>query len=88
VLPEEDGLARLDHVVELVLRPACELVDQVAAATDPEEVHPVEQPRRAVHEVDVGLQRLANPRALDLDRNRVAVMERGAVDLADRRGSE
>jgi hypothetical protein len=42
MLIEEDGLARLDEVVELVGGPACEFVDDVATAGPPEQVRPVQ----------------------------------------------
>ena len=76
MLPEQDGLARLDQVVELVGGPAGELVDHLAAARRAEDVRPVEHPGHRVHQVDVGLERLADARALDLDRDRLAAVER------------
>ena len=88
VLVEEDGLARLDEVVELVGGPACEFVDDLAAARPPEQMRPVEQPRHRVHQMDVGLERLPDARPLDLDRDLLAAVQDGAVDLADRRGRE
>ena len=53
VLVEEDGLPRLDQVVQLVGRPARELVDHLPAAGGPEDVAPVEDPGRRVHQGDV-----------------------------------
>ena len=53
VLVEEDGLPRLDQVVELVGGPARELVDHLPAAGRPEDVAPVEDPGRRVHQGDV-----------------------------------
>ena len=88
VLAEQDGLAGLDEVVDLVGGPARELVDDVAALGPAEQPRPVEQPRHAVHEVDVGLEGLADVRPLDLDRDDVAVVEAGPVDLPDRRRGE
>ena len=88
MLVEQDGLARLDQVVELVGGPARELVDDLAAARRPEQVGPVEQPGHGVHQVDVGLERLADAGPLDLDRDLLAAVQDGPVDLADRRGRE
>ena len=89
VLPEQDGLARLDQVVELVGGPARELVDDLAAAGRPEEVRPVEQPG---HRRTSGRCRPASvsrmPGSLDLDGHRLAAVEDRAVDLADRRRRE
>ena len=88
VLVEQGGLAGLDEVVELVCRPARELVDDLAALDAAEHPAQVEQPGDRVHEVDVGLEDLADVRALDLDRDPVAVVEDRPMDLADRRRGE
>ena len=88
VIVEEHGLARLDEVVDLVRGPLRELVDDLAAPCPAEQPGPVEQPGEAVHEPDVGLEDLADARALDLHRDAIPVAQRGPVDLADRRRGE
>ena len=57
VLVEEDGLPRLDQVVQLVGRPARELVDHLPAPGGPEDMGPVEDPGHRVHQRDVGGER-------------------------------
>ncbi len=83
VFPEQDGVPGLDEIVELVRGPAGELLDDLAAARGAEDVGPVQEPGRRVHELDVRLERPADPRSLDLDRDVIAVVEDRAVDLAD-----
>ena len=88
VLVEQDGLARLDEIIELVGGPAGELIDDLAAAGRPEHVGPVQDPGRRVHQRDVRRERRSDAGALDLHCHRLAAVEDGAMDLADRRGSE
>jgi hypothetical protein len=88
VLVQQDGLACLDEVVELVCRPARELVDDLAAAGRPEDVRPVQDPRRRVHQRDVRRESRADPRPLDLHRNRLAAVQDGPMHLTDRGGRE
>ena len=88
VLVEEDGLPRLDQVVQLVGRPARELVDHLPAPGGPEDMAPVEDPGRRVHQGDVRGERRADARTLDLDRDRLAAVQDRPMDLADRGGRE
>ena len=85
---EDDRLPGFDQVVELVGGPARELFDDAPGSRPPEEMEAVEQPRERVHQLDVGLEALADSGSLDLDGDRLAGMEDRAMDLADRRGSE
>ena len=84
VVVQDDRLARLDQVVELIRGPARELVDDRATPRRSEEPQPVEDERERVHEVDVGLERLADAGALDLDRDALAGVEGRSMDLSDR----
>ena len=84
VLVEEDGLPRLDQVVQLVGGPARELVDHLPAPGGPEDVGPVEDPGHRVHQRDVFGERVADAGPLDLHRDRLAAVQDCAMDLADR----
>ena len=88
MLPEQQRLTGLDEIVELIGRPTGKLLDDLAAPGPTEHVDPVEQPGHGVHQLDVSLQRRPDPGTLDLDRDSVAVMEDGAVHLADGGGRE
>ena len=48
----------------------------------------VEQPAERVHQLDVGLETLADTGPLDLDGDRLAAVEDRAMHLADRRRRE
>ena len=85
---EHDGLPGLDEVVELIGGPARELVDDGARLRRAEEVEPVEQPAEGVHQADVGLEALADVRALNLHCDRFARVQDGPMDLADGGGRE
>ena len=83
------GVPALEPVVELLADRAGELVDDLA------HVHEVEGPdallrdaRGLVEEAEVGFDLLGRARALDLDRDDMAVREHGSVHLADRRGGQ
>ena len=77
---------RLDLVVELVGDPLAQLGEQ-RLGVHPRR-HPLEQRDEQLHVAHVGLDRLGDPRVLDLDRDVVAVVRRRAVDLPDRRGRD
>ena len=84
VLVEQHGLASLDRVVELVGRPACELLDDLATAGGTKQAGPVEHPGGRVHQFDVRLEGLPNARSLHLDGHRFAASQPCPVHLADR----
>ena len=88
LLVEPGGLARLHQVVQLVRRPAGELVDHLTAARRAEEARPVQHAAHGVHQGDVGLQQLPDAGALHLDRHRLAAGQDGPVHLPDRGGGE
>ena len=88
VLMEEGRLARLDEIVELVGRPARELVDDLPRFRPPEQPRPVDDAADRVHQADVRPEVGADPGALDLDGNPLSGVEDRTMDLADRSGGE
>ena len=78
------GVPRLDPIVELLFGPARELPHERARARVAEERRQVDERRQPAHEREVGANQLANARTLDLDRDRRAVGQLGAMHLADR----
>ena len=88
VLMEEGRLARLDEIVELVGRPARELVDDLPRFRPPEQPRPVDDAADRVHQADVRPEVGADPGALDLDRDPLSGVEDRTMDLADRSGGK
>ena len=89
MLPEEDGLARLDEVVELVGGPAGELVDHLAAAR-PRRRHGFQSSAQVIAYIrSISAWSVSRiPGALDLDRDGLAAVEDRPMDLAHRGGGE
>jgi len=82
-------VARLEPVVELGAELPRELVDEPARVDEVERADALlHEPRRLVHERDVGLDLPRGARPLHLHRDRPPVRERRAVHLADRRGRD
>ena len=78
--------AGLELVVEFVPDPLADLIGD-RARVDPGRDH-VEQLEAEPQVLHVGVDRLGDPRVLDLDRDGAAVLEHRPVDLPDRRGGD
>ena len=86
VPPEGLGVARLVLIIQLLPDRARELVDQRLGVDEIERPHPLaHDPRRRPHQLEVGLDLPRRLGPLHLDGDLLAVRERRAMHLADRR---
>ena len=83
-----DGVLGLDGVVELLARPARELVDDLPASDRAQQAGAVQERGGAAHERDVAHEQRADAGPLHLDRDPPAVAQDRAVHLPDRRAAE
>ena len=80
---------RLDAVVELLAKRACELVDELLRVDEVERADAVlRDPRSLIEKTEVGLDLPRRSRPLHLDRDPAAVREHRRVHLADRRSGD
>ena len=88
VVADRDGVRGLDLVVELLARPAGELVDDLPRAGRAQHVRAVDERGDAAHERDVAHEQQPDPGTLHLDGDAAAVVQDRVVHLPDRRAPE
>ena len=88
VFMEKGRLARLDEIVELVGRPARELVDDLPRFRPAEQPRPIDDAADRVHQADVRPEVGADPGPLHLDGYPFSGLQDRTMNLADRRGGK